>query len=353
MNRPSRRVHVHIVNAFVCDGIGGNPAGVVLDADDLHTQDRQAIALQVGLSETAFVSSSDVADMRLEFFTPARQIAHCGHATVATFSLLHQLGRLPSGAFKKETVDGLRDVLLEGDMAFMRQLPPVGTELPLAQGPTLLDAAQSLGLAATVLSRASDPACIMSTGNRFLLIQVPRAQDLVLVRPAYRLIANISERLDLIGMYVYALQPGEQAVATTRMFAPRFGIDEEAGTGMAAGPLACRLWQRGHVKGHSFEIEQGVFMTPVCDWTWTEPMSAAWSWEAALCGRARSKWKSSGGDPDASGWRQPPPCPKSASQPSAQCLSCRNQNDSTIFFLASPPLSWWSRPRVLPRRRGV
>ena len=262
MSRLPRRVHVYIVNAFVRDGIGGNPAGVVLDADDLDAQDRQAVAQQVGLSETAFVSRSDVADIRLEFFTPTRQIAHCGHATVATFSLLHQLSRLPSGAFKKETVDGLRDVVLEGDMAFMRQLPPVGTDLPLAEGPTLLDVAQSLSLAATVLSGASDPACIMSTGNRFLLVHVPRARDLVLVRPAHGLIADISERLDLIGLYVYALQPGEQAVATTRMFAPRFGIQEEAATGMAAGPLACRLWQRGHVKAQAIEIEQGVFMKP-------------------------------------------------------------------------------------------
>ncbi len=31
---------------------------------------------------------------------------------------------------------------------------------------------------------------------------------------------------------------------------------------MAAGPLACRLWQRGHVKAHAFDIEQGFFMTP-------------------------------------------------------------------------------------------
>lgn len=262
MNRPAKRVEVHLVNAFVRDGAGGNPAGVVLDADGLSAEERQAVAAQVGLSETAFVSRSDVASVRLEFFTPVRQIAHCGHATVATFALLHQLGRLSSGTWTKETIDGLREVVLEGGLAFMRQTAPVEAGLPLAQGPTLAEVARSLGLPTSLLSAADDPACILSTGNRFLLIQVPQAPDLARVQPVHGLIADISERLDLIGLYVYALQPGAPAVATTRMFAPRFGIPEEAGTGMAAGPLACRLWQRGHARAHAFEIEQGVFMTP-------------------------------------------------------------------------------------------
>ena len=43
------------------------------------------------------------------------------------------------------------------------------------------------------------------------------------------------------------------------MFAPRFGIDEEAGTGMAAGPLAALLHLR-HGAGERVLIEQGALM---------------------------------------------------------------------------------------------
>lgn len=77
-------VRVEIVNAFVDAGTGGNPAGVVLDADGLSDGQKLAVARQVGLSETAFVSASEVASFKLDFFTPARRIAHCGHATIAT-----------------------------------------------------------------------------------------------------------------------------------------------------------------------------------------------------------------------------------------------------------------------------
>lgn len=63
-------VEVRIVNAFTDGAAGGNPAGVVLDADALSTAQKQAIAARVGLSETAFVSASEVAPFKLEFFTP-------------------------------------------------------------------------------------------------------------------------------------------------------------------------------------------------------------------------------------------------------------------------------------------
>ena len=69
-------VKVAILNAFVDSGKGGNPAGVVLNADALTDSQKLEIARKVGLSETAFVSSSDTADFKLDFFTPQKQIAH-------------------------------------------------------------------------------------------------------------------------------------------------------------------------------------------------------------------------------------------------------------------------------------
>ncbi|MCG8691447.1 MAG: PhzF family phenazine biosynthesis protein, partial [Minwuiales bacterium] len=44
---------VEIISAFVDSGAGGNPAGVVFDADNLSEAEMQRIAASVGLSETA------------------------------------------------------------------------------------------------------------------------------------------------------------------------------------------------------------------------------------------------------------------------------------------------------------
>ena len=51
-------IKVHIVNAFIDGQSGGNPAGVVLDADELSDHQKLKISTKIGLSETAFVSSS-------------------------------------------------------------------------------------------------------------------------------------------------------------------------------------------------------------------------------------------------------------------------------------------------------
>ena len=108
----TKSVTVKIVNGFVSDGAGDNPAGVVLDADDLTEPEMQSIAATVGLSETAFVSASETEAFKLDFFTPNGRIAHCGHATVATFSYLSSIGRASEGNTSKETIEGPRKIFV-------------------------------------------------------------------------------------------------------------------------------------------------------------------------------------------------------------------------------------------------
>ena len=71
--------------AFTVDGQGGNPAGLVLDASGLDATQMQAIAADVGYSETAFLvarpDESNVYDVR--YFSPKREVPFCGHATIA------------------------------------------------------------------------------------------------------------------------------------------------------------------------------------------------------------------------------------------------------------------------------
>ncbi len=73
-------------SAFTADPAGGNPAGVVLDAEDLDDAEMLAVADQVGYSETAFVTASDpvARRYRLRYFSPRAEVAFCGHATIAT-----------------------------------------------------------------------------------------------------------------------------------------------------------------------------------------------------------------------------------------------------------------------------
>jgi PhzF family phenazine biosynthesis protein len=257
-------VALQIVNAFVDNGEGGNPAGVVLDAQRFSREQKQRIAAIAGLSETAFISPSDCADFKLEFFTPNRQIAHCGHATIASFSYLRQIGRIPGTHTSKETIDGRREIFIDGDMAFMEQLAPRYTDLGEATGGIDADMVlASIGLDRNDLMDGRLPV-VVNTGNSFLVIPLESESALRKANPDFRMIESISDRLDLIGYYPFSpdtRQTGRHA--GTRMFAPRFGIPEESATGMAAGPLACYVFDRIKIRADGdILIEQGHLMSP-------------------------------------------------------------------------------------------
>ncbi len=249
------RVPVEIVNAFIDSESGGNPAGVVLDANALGPDQKLAVAQQVGLSETAFVSKSAVATIKLEFFTPQRQIAHCGHATIATFSRLSELGLVKDGRMSKETIDGVREIVVDGDMAFMEQRAPVYSAIYSPE-----DVLRSLNIEHDGELISS---MIVNTGNAFLLVALKDAESVAAVRPNASLIRQMSEQYDLIGYYVFSTETtAPERDAGARMFAPRYGIDEESATGMAAGPLACYLHDRLGVGATTLFIEQGHLMRP-------------------------------------------------------------------------------------------
>lgn len=243
-----------MVSAFVDHNLGGNPAGIVLNADELTTQQKQQLAAKIGLSETAFVSSSKQAAFKLDFFTPNKQIAHCGHATIAAFSYLSQLGKIPHPHSSKETIDGTREVVLKGELAFMEQRSP--KYLAVDQQKIL----QSLHLTESDLLE-NQHISIVNTGNSFAIIPVANQHILSTVKPDFKLIQEISEEYDLIGYYLFCPQASTtERDATTRMFAPRYGIQEESGTGMAAGPLAAYLYDKMGIKKDQFLFEQGWFM---------------------------------------------------------------------------------------------
>lgn len=252
-------IEVDVMQAFCDEGRGGNPAGVVLDADGLTAVQKLQVARTMGLSETAFVSRSAVASIKLEFFTPARQIAHCGHATVAALALCEQRRRLGDGLHTHESMDGsvLQAQLQAGQVTMAQPWPHFR---PLAAGSDLaLCALQSVAAAPDQL-RQGGVMQVARSGNAFLLIPMASPEALAALQPDDAQIAAVCEQLDLVGFYPYATPASQPSrAATTRMFAPRFGIREESATGTAAGPLGAWLMAEAVAAGPCL-IEQGHWM---------------------------------------------------------------------------------------------
>lgn len=253
-------VTVELVDAFIDDGTGGNVAGIVFEgAVALSTAQRQEIARQIAVSETAFVLPSETADYKLEFYTPTRPIPHCGHATVGTFARLAETGRLEGKEVVNETVDGPRRIRIQDGRAFLEQVPARLTRL---DDPTTRQVLESLGIVQEQLLPDGGP-FLADNGNRSIQIGLADTGVLRSIRPDMDRVRHITNRLDAVCYYAFSLTsviPGRDA--TARMFGPAYGIPEESATGMAAGPLACWLDAKTEGRRNAFSIEQGHMMSP-------------------------------------------------------------------------------------------
>lgn len=242
-------VEVYVVSAFSKGNQGGNKAGVVLDCRSLTPADMAAIAKDLGYSETAFLIKSNVADFKIRYFTPTEEVPLCGHATIATFSLLHSLGKLDKDAYTIETIAGTLNIRIEKDgMIFMEQ-----------NHPTYFETLKPEIFAECFENRFIDtalPIQIVSTGLKDVLLPVISKDHLEKLNPQFINMANLCRKLDVVGIHAFALTNNADTTAICRNFAPLYGIDEESATGTSNCALACYLFK--HYKQQSqYVFEQG------------------------------------------------------------------------------------------------
>lgn len=70
------------IAAFSFGNTGGNPAGVVIQTDLPSAAEMQALAREIGYSETVF-AAPDRDKWRVRYYAPDGEVAFCGHATIA------------------------------------------------------------------------------------------------------------------------------------------------------------------------------------------------------------------------------------------------------------------------------
>jgi PhzF family phenazine biosynthesis protein len=253
-------VEVQLVAAFTNDGAGGNPAGVVLDADALSREERQRVATAVGAPETAFVRRASDEVFEVEFYTPVAQVPDCGHATVAAFSELVRRGVLRGTSATKRTVIGDREITIDGERIFMQQPRPAIAPFARAE-----EIARALAIPREAI--AGEPVRA-DHGMPFVLVETTY-DALAAAVPDFGAIEALSNEADVVGFYVFARDARDataydganaaaDADATIRMFAPRVGIPEEPATGMAAGLLGGYL-ARGAERAE-YRFVQGALM---------------------------------------------------------------------------------------------
>ena len=116
---------LHLLRVFCAeDGSGGNRLAVFLEGADVPAERRQAVAADLGLSETVFVDDADSGAIRI--FTPAEELDFAGHPSVGTAWLL---GGVPSLRPPAGEVSVRRD----GDDVYVTARPEWGPPWPLVE----------------------------------------------------------------------------------------------------------------------------------------------------------------------------------------------------------------------------
>ncbi|MEI8596450.1 PhzF family phenazine biosynthesis protein [Photobacterium sp. Hal280] len=251
------KIDAYLVNAFTFNGTGGNPAGVVLQADHLSDDEKLTIAKAVGFSETAFVSQDDEADFAVSFFTTTDEVDFCGHATLAAFSTLYQKGMISEGQYVQRTKAGLLAVTIapDGEIIMQQKLPEYLGELGYEA------VSELIGIDAAVLASTGFPVEVISTGLPDMVVPVPLGY-LDRIQVNKDLLSDFCRKHGLVSLHAFELYDKDsEPTASCRNFAPLFGIPEESATGSASGALACYLTKHlGGEYSEGFTFEQGRAM---------------------------------------------------------------------------------------------
>src|SRR5215204_4454642 len=171
---PAGRRPISWLDVFTDRPFAGNQLAVVPDADGLSTEQMQALARELGLSETVFALEDG---HRIRIFTPAAELPLAGHPTVGVTHELARLGRIPSpGEWVFKTGAGDTPVEIRDGVATMTQAEP---ELGLEHDHPAVTAALQVDEEAL----ASAPQMCTTTGVRQLFAEVHDRAALAALRP--------------------------------------------------------------------------------------------------------------------------------------------------------------------------
>lgn len=244
-----------LADVFTETAFGGNQLAVFPEADGLDTAQMQAIAREMNLAETTFVTpGSAPGHFRTRIFTPLAEMVFAGHPTVGTAVVLAHLGRTEGRdeIVLEEGVGPVRVVLREGGATFF--MDGAAETRPHSVAPVAL--ADAIGLKESQL--AGDP-WQAGYGNAFMLIPVrDRASVAASVLHADRWRGVTQELWGGRAAYIYAatLHDGPSTSIHARMLAVKLGVIEDPATGSAAAALVGSL----DTDATHFIIDQGVEM---------------------------------------------------------------------------------------------
>lgn len=254
-----KKLEIFQIDSFTVMTFKGNPAGVTF-GDKLTAKEKQLIAKEMNLSETAFISESKIADYKLQWFTPTSEVKICGHATIASLHFLKEKKLLKiNKQIKFETLSGVLNCYCDENNYYM-QLPIPKLSIYKNSKEELL---KILGLKTNSYSKDL-PFVIVN--HETCYVNVNSLDALKNIEPDYNALLKLCDvKKEFRIIVVYTIETlDKNNSAHSRCFAPYYGINEDPVTGSTNGPLLLVLIKLGLINQRknfiSVTFEQGDFI---------------------------------------------------------------------------------------------
>ncbi|MFN3848014.1 MAG: PhzF family phenazine biosynthesis protein [Spirosomataceae bacterium] len=204
---------IYQVDAFTDKLFGGNPAAVVPLKEWLSDEKLQKIASENNLSETAYYVKTENG-FHIRWFTPAVEVALCGHATLATAFVIFKIEKYNKDIIEFESKSGILKVRKDGNWLELdfpvQQTNPADAPEGLIEG---------IGKKPIEIYRATDDYMLVYKSQK----------DIEEISPDFGLLKKVKAR----GIIVTAKARSKKVDFVSRFFAPGSGIDEDPVTGSA------------------------------------------------------------------------------------------------------------------------
>ncbi|MBN7810713.1 PhzF family phenazine biosynthesis isomerase [Algoriphagus sp. H41] len=209
------QIPIAVIDAFTDKAFSGNPAAVCLLYDTLTDEQMQAIAMEMNLSETAFVKGMEEQGVfSLRWFTPAVEIDLCGHATLASAFWMIQSGWA-------DGLDLIRFQTRSGELRVKSAAGRLEMDFPLI--PTFTDTHPHFSeelFGSKILQAAKL--------ERNWIFELESEKAVRELQPDFPEVAKHSD----LGFIVTAKGDGDYDIVS-RFFGPNVGINEDPVTGFA------------------------------------------------------------------------------------------------------------------------
>ena len=235
-----------VADVFTDRPLEGNQLAVFTDARGIDEGTMQALALEIGFSETTFVLPPEQSGtVRIRIFTPKSELPFAGHPCLGTAWVL--ASSLDRPVIELETMSGIVPVELEregsGKIVFGRMSQPLPSVEPYPEPGALLEALRVEG--------SQLPVERYDNGLRHTFVTLGSLEEVAALRPDFSALTELEVMVSCFA--------GSGAAWKTRVFAPWDGVPEDPATGSAAGPLVVHLCRHGLVEwGEWIEISQGA-----------------------------------------------------------------------------------------------